>query len=77
MTKETSDLLTALNNLDEVMVDVMLGLLEDTLAAEQQVRFGGMFVQVGTLLQQRADLTPPTVAKSQAADRSGTVARST
>jgi hypothetical protein len=55
VTKETGALLTALNNLDGVMVEVMLGLLQDTLSADEQVRFGGMFSDVGRLLEQRAE----------------------
>jgi hypothetical protein len=54
VTEETGALLTALNNLDGVMVEVMLGLLQDTLSADEQVRFGRMFTDVGTLLEQRA-----------------------
>ena len=53
MTEETNELLTALNELDGAMIEVMLGLLADTLSAEEQARFGSMFVKVGTLLQQR------------------------
>src|SRR6266852_3954014 len=55
VTEETGALLTALNNLDETMVEVMLGLLEDTLSADEQVRFGRMFTDVGTLLERRAE----------------------
>jgi hypothetical protein len=54
MTNETSELLTALNNLDAAIVEVMLGLLADTLSTDEQVRFARMFEEVGTLLQQRA-----------------------
>lgn len=55
VTEETGSLLTALNNLDGAMVEVMLGLLEDTLSADEQVQFGRMFTDVGRLLERRAE----------------------
>ena len=54
VTEGTGALLTALNNLDQAMVEVMLGLLQDTLSAGEQVRFGQMFTDVGRLLERRA-----------------------
>jgi hypothetical protein len=54
VTEETGALLTALNNLDQAMVEVMLGLLADTLSADEQVVFGRMFTDVGRLLERRA-----------------------
>lgn len=56
MRSETSNLLAVLHDLDLDMVEVMLGLLTDELSADEQRRFGGLFVAAGKLLEQHAEL---------------------
>ena len=63
VTEETGALLTALNNLDGTMVEVMLGLLEDALSPDEQVRFARMFTDVGRLLERRAEGIQPAVGE--------------
>jgi hypothetical protein len=53
---ETSVLLTALNMIDEIMAEVMLGLLQDTLSPDAQVRFGRSFRATGKMLERHAEL---------------------
>ena len=57
MRSETSSLLATLHGLDGDMVEIMSGLLTDDLSPGEQRRFGQLFVAVGKLLEQHADLT--------------------
>jgi len=57
MTEETSSLLTALNAVDHAMADIMVGLMADSLTADEQVRFGDLFLGAGRLLHQHAGNT--------------------
>ncbi len=57
MRHETSFLLAALRELDEGMVELMLGLLIDELPAGEQRRFGQLFAAAGKLLEQHAEFT--------------------
>ncbi len=56
MRSETSNLLAALHDLDQDMVEIMLGLLTDDLSADEQRRFGQLFMAAGKLLEQHAEL---------------------
>lgn len=56
MRSETSHLLAALHDLDGDMLEIMLRLLTDELSADEQRRFGQVFVAAGKLLEQHADL---------------------
>lgn len=58
MRDETSTLLATLHDLDGELVEVMLGLLTDELSAEEQRRFGRLFVAAGKMLEQHAELVP-------------------
>lgn len=54
MTEDTSSLLSALHAVDQIMPEIMLGLLADSPSADELTRFGDMFLAAGRLLRQHA-----------------------
>lgn len=58
MTEETSNLLTALDAVDHIILEAMLGLMLGSLTADEQLRFGDLFLGAGRLLHEHARLGP-------------------
>ena len=55
MTEDTSSLLSVLNAVDQIMPEIMLGLLADAPPADELTRFGDLFLEAGRMLRRHAD----------------------
>jgi hypothetical protein len=65
MTRETRELLAALDKLGRAIPQVLLGIWDDSLPQDKQVEFGDLLIAGGELLQAHARSEPAMVVESE------------